>query len=64
MELIVFRMTAAGTLTCSLKFPPINKSKMCYMLRRLPEKIEQKNFRTVNIILLLFTWYVVKMSHA
>lgn len=50
----MFRINVAGALTCAIRFPPVTKSKMCYMLKRTPDKIDQKNFRTVNITSLIY----------
>ncbi|XP_075982942.1 dynein beta chain, ciliary-like [Anticarsia gemmatalis] len=49
-EVIVFRMSTAGLLTCSTTFPPISRGKMVYFLRNLDDKITASNFRTAMTV--------------
>ncbi|CAB3248911.1 unnamed protein product [Arctia plantaginis] len=49
-EVIVFRMSTAGLLTCATVFPPISRGKVVYFLRNEPDKITATNFRTALTI--------------
>lgn len=50
-EVIVFRMSTAGLLTCSLVFPEVSRGKVVYFLRNIEERVSMTNYRKVCIIL-------------
>lgn len=64
-EVIVFRISTAGLLTCSTTFPPISRGKVVYFLRNEPDKVTATNFRTVSTFFLkhLKAWCLQSARH-